>query len=222
MADHPTPLALESFAAGEDDGETRAHVEGCTACRAHVDALAAAIGRTPAAGPFLAEIRARATATATTTTTTTATVRSLPRRAVLATGLIALAASLLLFLRPPDETTTLKGHLAVAVIVDRGGVQERVSGTCKVRPGDRLRIELTVASPGTFTAGVLTREGEWLELEPPGTFDTGTHLSRSSLRVDAAGLAGLAIVGEPAAVALARQGRPSSAVAVAVERDFAK
>jgi hypothetical protein len=140
------------------------------------------------------------------------------RRASLVAGALALAAGLLLFVRTAPEDR-LKGGLSVSIIRDRAGAQERIAGTCRVRPGDRLRLEFATAEARTLTAGVLTTGGAWFELEPAHAFDPGTHLSRSALKVDDEGLAGRAIVGDPADVDRARHGQPSAAALVAIERD---
>jgi len=207
MADgteHPSALALESVAAGEVMPDVQTHLEECDACRMHVDALSGAMKATRPGAEFVAELR-----------------RPKRKRLRLAwiAGPVALAAGLVLLLRGPAPEDRLKGGVSFSIIRDRGGAQERVSGRCLVKVGDRLLLEFATAEPRTLEAGILTAKDEWLPMQPPRSFGEGTHLSQSSVRVDDAGLEGRALVGSPSDIAQARRHEPSAAAIIVLARD---
>lgn len=125
---HPSYLELDRLALGASDDEAlKAHVTGCEACRAHLDAVA------PAASVPAWVLRASA---------------ARPRRIAPwtsgALGVLALAAALALaLLRPPREPDydTRKGMPSVWVHVQHDDVASPWDGT-PLTPGDRIRLEI--------------------------------------------------------------------------------
>ncbi len=169
---HPPAPALEAVAAGdagEESGPVAAHLEACAACATYVarlkgEAEAFRAGADP--GAFAETIRKRAAARGAPGTT----------RLVWFVGpVVAAAAAAVLWLRAPpgvdpistplapsvpasssapsSDLARFKGGLSVAVIRDRGGRQERLTGPFEVEPSDRLRIEIAVDREEPVTAG---------------------------------------------------------------------
>lgn len=106
---------------------------------------------------------------------------------------------------PPSEPDTrFKGSMQVAVIRERGDGQVRFAGPLRVKPGDRLRVEVALDRQQDILGAVLGEDGSYLELMPAGVRDAGTHFSELSARVDANPLRGVILVGAPGAIARAR------------------
>ena len=151
---------------------------------------------------------------------------------------LAVAAALLLFLKSPGSPgllpgpssapqptsepttaqttapdTTFKGGIQVAVIRERAGEQVRFTGTVRVRPGDRLRVEVALDREQAILAAVLGDDASWLELMSEGVRQPGTHFSEKAARVDASPLRGTILVGSPDVVAQARQRLDATKVA---------
>jgi hypothetical protein len=103
--------------------------------------------------------------------------------------------------------TTFKGIVPIAVIREREGQQERLTGAVRVRPRDRLRIEVALDHEQAILAAVLGDDGSWLELMSDAVRGPGTHFSERSARVDASPMQGTILVGSPEAVARARATR---------------
>lgn len=101
-------------------------------------------------------------------------------------------------------STTFKGSAQVAVVRDRGGEQDRLFDDVRVKPGDRLRVEIGLDRDQTLTAAVLGDDGSWLELMSDAELGPGTHFSERAARIDASPLDGTLLVGAPDAVARAR------------------
>ncbi len=212
---HPSALDLEAFAAGEDSPRVVAHVEGCDACRGFVARAKTLTMRTPmdralgearrhetrrrftllaSAGVPLAAAAAAVLFLRAPLTTTTATT---PGSASVAP--VALAEN--------DPDTTFKGGVQLAVVRDRTGAQDRFVGTVRVRPGDRLRVEVALDRSQAILAGVLGDDGSWVELMPEAIRDAGTHFSEKSVRIDEHRANGTILVGAPADVKRARDGK---------------
>ena len=100
----------------------------------------------------------------------------------------------------PDPETTFKGTAQIAVIRERGGLQARFVGSVRVRPGDRLRLEVALDREQAILGGVLADDGDYLELMPQGTRGAGTHFSEKSARIDPSPMAGTIVIGPPEAV----------------------
>ncbi|MEO6029350.1 MAG: hypothetical protein ABIR79_21000 [Candidatus Binatia bacterium] len=210
---HPNSLDLEAFAVGEPNAKVEAHLKACDACRSFVEKL----GALPVAK--MPEL----TSPKVSTTLRLGTVISL---------IVPLAAAALFFFvlrRPPpgdvvtplprpsidqpEPETTFKGALPIAIIRERSGEQVRFTSSTKVRPGDRLRVEVALDREQVISAGVLGDDGSWLELMPETTRAPGTHFSEKSARVDSEPLRGTVLAGPPAQVALARATRNFGGVA---------
>jgi hypothetical protein len=229
MSTHPSSLDLEAFACGETASSAgravASHIDDCPACRAFVERVRGALSRGPSkeeARDLVARIAKRPARPARRPVWQYASTVVVP---------LAAAAALLLFLRTPstrgvlvppapavsepssaapladpDPKTTFKGGIPIAVIRDRDGVQERFTGSVKVRPGDRLRVELALDREQAILVGVLGDDGSWLELME-GVRRPATHFSDRSARVDSSPTRGSILVGTPEAVARARATR---------------
>lgn len=118
----------------------------------------------------------------------------------------------------PDPETTFKGGIQVAVIRERAGEQARFTGVVRIRPGDRLRVEVALDREQAILAAVMGDDASWVELMSEGVRRPGTHFSERSARVDASPMQGTVLVGSPEAVARARSERRFEGVsAVRVE-----
>jgi hypothetical protein len=222
---HPAPVRLEALAAGDDDASVAAHLEGCEACATYVARLkreaAAFRGRVDPV-VFAKAIAAREAATRPPHVVTAIGVVA---------PAIAIAAAALLWLRtvpdavvapsalnapvasnvpatpadmPSSEGARFKGGLAVAVVRERGGGQERLTGPFEVRPSDRIRVEIAVDREEAITAGLLADDGTWTVLEAPSTLAIGTHYSELAARFDESPTQAFLLVGSPVDVARAR------------------
>jgi hypothetical protein len=105
----------------------------------------------------------------------------------------------------PDPGTTFKGGVQLAVVRERDGEQVRSTGTVRVRPGDRLRVELGLDREQPVVGAVLADDASWFELMPEGLRGPGVHLSEHSVRIDSTPMNGTLVVGPPDAVAQARK-----------------
>lgn len=138
------------------------------------------------------------------------------------TVLGVLGAAVLLFIvsAPGEQPATAPGDgarpagpVGLVVVVDRAGVQTRHDGYAALKPGDALRLELTVATGGRYVVGVM--EGrEWTPLAARW-FDPGAHLVDVGLTMDAKPTRSTAIAGPAAAVGRAAKTRDFAAVATA-------
>lgn len=233
MSEHPNPADLELVALGEGPAEASTHVATCAACADYVGHLtrgAEEFARSRPVEPFIdAVARDRDHGTSRTSAGTAGTVvpfeRMLRRRLVWAVAPLAAAALVLFVLRPslkgPREgavatlerpstesnDTTFKGGIALAVVRERSGAQERVVGEVEVRPFDRLRLELALDGARPIAAGVLAEDGTWASLFAPALLDGGTHFSELSVRFDDNPRDGWIVVGDPVAVERARRER---------------
>lgn len=224
---HPNALQLEAFACGERAPGVEQHARECNLCRAFLERVQRLSAAPPMALPQLLESAA---------SKATAPSRWTRPLAVSAVVPLAAAAALLLvhpwgkpnegtdssrLLPPassplpttPDPDTTFKGAIQVSVIRERGGSQERFAGDVRVRPGDRLRVEVALDRPQAVEGVIVGDDGSSLELMPAEVRSAGTHFSEKSARVDAQPLHGTLLVGPPEAVGRARGGEASADVA---------
>lgn len=104
-----------------------------------------------------------------------------------------------------EPDTRFKGGPQVAVIRERGKDQARFSSTVRVRPGDRIRLEVALDREQAILGGVLADDGSYLELLTRGVRGPGTHFSERSAKIDALPTRGTILVGTPEAVARARE-----------------
>ena len=63
-----------------------------------------------------------------------------------------------------EPDTRFKGGPQVAVIRERGKDQARFSSTVRVRPGDRIRLEVALDREQAILGGVLADDAQWLDL----------------------------------------------------------
>ena len=103
-----------------------------------------------------------------------------------------------------EPETQFKGGPQVAVVRERGGQQARFSGAVRVRPGDRIRVEVALDREQAILGAVLGEDGTYLELMPDAVRGPGTHFSEKSAKFDAAPTRGTILIGTPEAVARAR------------------
>jgi hypothetical protein len=202
---HPSAIDLEGFACGEPSGAVSGHLPDCAACRAYVERARGVAREAP---PPLKLPRAP---------------RRLARAPTAVVPLAAAAAALFWMRtaqRAPAETpapapteiaaaapapeTTFKGAIQVAVFRERDGRQERSTGPLRVRPGDRLRVEVALDRSQPVAGAVLGDDGSFVELLPGAVRPAGTHLSERSVRIDARPMNGTILVGPPDAVSRAR------------------
>jgi hypothetical protein len=106
-----------------------------------------------------------------------------------------------------EPDTQFKGGMQVAVVRDRAGSQARFSSTVRVKPGDRLRVEVALDHEQAILGAVLADDGSYLELMPQAVRGPGTHFSERSAKIDAVGARGTILIGSPEAVARARETR---------------
>ena len=114
---------------------------------------------------------------------------------------------------PQEPDTTFKGGMQLAVVRDRGGDQARFASGVRVRPGDRLRVEVALDREQAIVGAVLADDGSYLELMPPAVRGPGTHFSEKSAKITAAPTFGTIVIGTPEAVARARATRQLDGVA---------
>ncbi|MBX3186999.1 MAG: hypothetical protein KF819_08290 [Labilithrix sp.] len=212
---HPSNIDLEAFACGDAVKRVEAHLADCAACRAFVEKLRGFVEAETPAREEVDAIVARA--------------RTTPRKKmwVVASSVVAplaIAAAALLVLRTPERPreeslpaaeplaaatiepeTTFKGGVTVAVVREREGAQARFSSAVKVKPDDRLRVEVALDREQAILGAVLSDDGKWLELMPEGVRGPGTHFSEKSARIDGAPTRGTIVVGAPEAVQRARE-----------------
>jgi hypothetical protein len=217
---HPSAIDLEAFACGEPVPGAEEHVATCDACRAFV---ARARGMKPRANVELLLAGARrqernrrivraasvafplavavavslVLARGSTTRPSATPVAQSGDEGALDEGALALAPT-------ADPDTTLKGGIQLAVVRARGAAQERYTDAVRVRPGDRLRLEVAIDRPQSILGAVLGDDGTYVELMMEGVRDAGTHLSEKSVRVDQTRTSGTILVGTPDAVHRAR------------------
>lgn len=226
--EHPSAYALEAAAAaagGADEAVAR-HLDACDACRAHVMDLRAAAARFVAARParpFVAALPDAARGVG--DGRGGRVLRLVARRAAWALPLAAAAAALLFVSRPgarfgpdapgdvptearPSGPTRFKGtDVALAVVRERSGRQERLTTSFGVREGDALRLEVTLAARAPVAAGVLEDDGTWTPLLVPTELEPGPRFVDDALRVDARPGGGTFVAGAPEAVDAARRTR---------------
>ncbi|HEU4410166.1 MAG TPA: hypothetical protein VFS43_33230 [Polyangiaceae bacterium] len=225
MSPHPSSDRLDALAAGDDDAQAGEHLAACEACRAYVARAGAEIARFRAAGPaparFAERVEARAKARA-------APGVLAARSITFAAPALAAAAALALLLRggapgpgeppaaaagsplglpaPGDEAASrFKGGPVLALVRERGGRQERLSGEVAVREADRVRAEVSLDAAGPLAVGFLGDDGEFVPLSPPAFVEAGTHFSAEALRFERGPNGGYVVAGTPEAVERVRQ-----------------
>ena len=94
--------------------------------------------------------------------------------------------------------------MQIAVVRDRAGEQARFASGVRVRPGDRLRVEVALDREQAILGAVLSDDGSYLEVMPLAVRGPGTHFSEKSAKIDGAPTYGTIVIGTPEAVARAR------------------
>jgi hypothetical protein len=220
---HPSAARLDAVAAGDTDASVDAHLVGCEACRRYVETLRGEAARFRSghdAKEFIARVRKRSARST--------RERRWSRAAWTVAPLLAAAIVLLVVrarppasgssgggVEPPGTTlpeTHFKGGLVVAVVRERAGHQDRLTGPFQVRANDRIRVELSNDQEGGLSAGLLTDEGEWVPLLAPTTLEAGTHYSELAARFDESPTSATLLAGEPGAVDRARRTRDFAGV----------
>jgi hypothetical protein len=218
---HPTMFGLEAHHAGEGPAATARHLLVCSSCAEYVRGLdeeAADFRGRINPEEFVRQIRRRAGTS------------QLPGRRSPLTFLIPLAGALgvvavcLAVLRSPPGLTAHvadelrprggDGGAAVTVILwhARDGHQSRHSAEVVARPGDRLRVEVTVARATELEAAILDDSGGRTSLGSPRAFAAGTHLLEPTFTFDSRPFAARILVGPPDGVAHALAGQPDDRV----------
>jgi hypothetical protein len=226
MSHHPASHRLEEVALKEGDAEAVAHVASCEPCAAYVQRLqegARAFAADPAmdAAKFVRQVAGRKRVFA-------GNASRFFRLAWIGTP-VAVAAAVLLFLHArvhdvrdgtAPRLTTLpetrfKGGMQLAAVIEHAGRQERVTREVRARPGDRLRIEVSIdQGQRAIVAGVLEKNGTWTPLLSATLLDAGTHFSEQAARFDEEPTDGWVLAGAPEDVERARRTREFLGVAV--------
>jgi hypothetical protein len=207
---HPPAWALDAVAAGDAPGGFEPHLASCAACVAYVTALreeAEAFRARAKPQAFAAVVRARASGRPAS--------RFAPRGAWLAASVLAAAIALVVWpSRAPAPVTDgtvssehFKGGMTLAVIRERAGLQERLTGPFEVQPGDRIRLEVAVDHDRPVSGGLLSDTGAWSSLLSPVPLGAGTHYSELAARFDDDPTGAFLIVGAPSDVDRARATR---------------
>jgi hypothetical protein len=103
-----------------------------------------------------------------------------------------------------EPDTQFKGGPQVAIVRERDGEQARFSRAVRVRPGDRIRVEVALDREQAILGAVLGEDGTYLELMPDAVRGPGTHFSEKSAKFDSTEMRGTILVGTAVAVARAR------------------
>jgi hypothetical protein len=219
MSEHPPAFRLDAHVAGDLDPSVTEHLAACDACTAYIAATTAAAARFAGtegkkAADFVLALddRARARARA---EARPRWIAKVPRAAWVAAPLLA-AAALLFLVRMPttplvpavtEPAVRFKGKMQVAVVRDRNGDQSRIATEVRVRPGDRLRVEVSIDEARSIEVGFLGKDGTWVLLLAPAFIEAGTHFSERAARFDDMPTEGWIIAGIPDDVSRARSRR---------------
>jgi hypothetical protein len=224
---HPTPFELERLHAGEfaqcPANHVAGHVATCTPCQRILSELhaerQAMLAHWPAQA-FVRNLRAHVNTTRTEKTRHAAWMTT----ALSAATAAALFLSVLGRIDAPTSTASLggprrkamashelqaKGSSQLAVIRKRGGEQQLSTERLEIGPGDELRVRFHVDRKQHIAAGILADDGTWVPFFE-AEFDTGIHIPRQTLRVDAQRTSGRVLLGPREAVLAARNGSPGA------------
>ena len=232
MSNHIEALRLEALAAGDEDAEAAEHVDGCVACRGYVDQLRTASEHFHRSAPnrdaFLGGLERRGEDE----------VRPLPARDprvrwVRWSPLLAVAAAAALWIgiteapsRSPSRELPAtdspdmraKGSVGLAVIRERDGQQERLTGRVAVRPFDRLRAEVQVGTASPLRVVFIGDDGTFIELMSSARVEPGEHYAKTAVHMDEHPTAGRIVAGTRDAVERARrEGRFEGVTSLKVE-----
>ncbi|MBX3216542.1 MAG: hypothetical protein KF850_31190 [Labilithrix sp.] len=224
MSEHPTLFRLDAHAAGDLDPLVEEHLDTCAPCAAYVERLRGAMrahadDEGDAAADFVLGLVDRSRAREPERGGSAPATRSLRRISAAGAAILAAAAAIVLVGRggpyapgadaaSSEPAVRFKGRTQLAVIRDRRGEQIRSATEVRVRPGDRVRAEVSVDDPRPVEVGFLGKDGTWILLLAPTLFEAGTYFSDRAAVFDDAPTEGWIIAGAPEAVARARAGRP--------------
>jgi hypothetical protein len=189
---HPAEELLLRYSVDDlraDEAEpVRSHVEGCAQCgrllASLADERAALLARTPPASLIASLERRRFTERR----------RRLARWAGGATALASAAAVLLLLARPPKPPLGLKGG-GLTVYVKRGESVRLLGANDLVRPGDALRLVVTLDRQRLVRTWSIDDEGRTDALMPqPRAVDPGTTELPGSAVIDRPCVSGWLVV----------------------------
>ena len=225
MIEHPPLFRLDAHATGDVDAGVEEHLTSCTRCAEYVTRLRDAVvvhserEGAKAADFVLAldDVRRERDRAGASDEKPQAARSSRRMQVVLAAGsFLAAAAVLVLVARSGPHLATadaavsepsirFKGKMQLAIIRDRRGEQARIATEVRVRPGDRLRAEVSVDDSRPIEIGFLGRDGTWVLLMAPSELEAGTYFSDRAAEFDEAPTEGWIIAGRPEAVDRARQ-----------------
>ena len=234
MSDHPPLFRLDAHAAGDHDAGVEEHLSRCARCAEYVERLRDAVrAHSEREGAKSADFvlglddirRARERAGASVVEPVAA--RSSRRSQItLAAGSVLAAAAVLLFVARTapelamadaavsEPSIRFKGKLQLAIIRDRRGDQTRTATEVRVRPGDRVRAEISVDDSRPVEVGFLGDDGTWVSLLTPTLVEAGTYFSDRAAEFDETPTEGWIIAGRPEAVSRARLSRSFTDVSV--------
>jgi hypothetical protein len=224
MTAHPSADRLDAVAAGDEDATLAAHLAECASCKDYVETLRAAARGFAREAPDAAEFaRCVAERAGPHGAARSSGVKRLRQVFFAATPVLAVAAAVILALRGrpsdpvprgggPDPAQSssgvrFKGAMPIAVVRQRGTAQERFTGKVSVRPGDALRMELSLEAERSISAGLLGEDGSFVELIAPRALPAGAHFSELAARFDDHPTRGWLIAGDPSMVDHARKTR---------------
>lgn len=234
MSEHPPSFRLDAHAAGDEEGAVGAHLTECEPCRTYVDgmkreAAAFAADAETSAVEFVAQLRGRGSKAVESVSLVAAAE---PRKARakmgthlrfvkvawIATPMLAAAAAVFFVVRPapsPVEPlfmestarTRFKGNLQLTIVRDRDGYQQKLSAEVRVKPHDRIRVEIGVSDKRPIVVGMFGKDGTWVPLILPTVLEAGTHISERAAHFDDSPTEGWILAGHPEAVERARTTR---------------
>jgi len=234
MSEHPPSFRLDAHAAGDEEAAVGAHLADCGPCRAYVDAMkvgaaAFAADEETSAAAFLAQLRGRkpkaaesvplvAAAEHTKARARMGTNLRLGKVAWIAAPMLAAAAAVFFVVRPvpspveplPMESTArtrFKGDLQLTIVRDRDGYQQKLSFEVRVKPLDRIRVEIGVSDERAIVVGMFGKDGTWVPLLLPAVLEAGTHISERAAQFDDSPTEGWILAGHPDAVERAKTTR---------------
>jgi len=232
VTEHPPLFRLDAHAAGDHDAGVDEHLSSCARCAEYVKRLSGAVrahsDREGAkAADFvlgLGDIRRERERAGVSEDKPVRASRRL-QMTLAAGSVLAAAAVLVLVARSGPHLSTadaavgepsirFKGKMQLAIIRDRRGEQARTATEVRVRPGDRLRAEVSVDDSRPVEIGFLGRDGTWVLLLAPSVLEAGTYFSDRAAEFDEAPTEGWIIAGRPEAVDRARHERSFADVSV--------
>ncbi len=227
MSDHPPLFRLDAQTAGDHDAGVEEHLSRCARCAEYVERLGVAVHAHSVregakAADFvlgLDDIRRERERTGATDDEPVAARSSRRLQLALAAGSILAAAAVLVLVARTgpqldvadaavdEPSIRFKGKMQLAIIRDRRGDQTRSATEIRVRPGDRLRAEISVDDSRPVEVGFLGKDGTWVLLLTPTFVEAGTYFSDRAAEFDETPTEGWIIAGPPEAVSRARSER---------------